>query len=305
MRKNHLRSLLGFVLLLVIVEVACSVAKAEDLVQQVPVSSHAYTALSVLSNANLLADAPQVVRDVAAMNKPTVELTHYDFAYALIEPLEQCVAYANFSSAANASPIDRRRHDLLDAALTSLTPEKRNEVLAALQELLATFRASVDELAAGLPDRAGIAIGKMAQTNPDPGPDPVMTVHIGPVSSTDLHGNPLFTPGSLPGVMPFAMPAPVSVGPTTPASEIPVTSFETAVNVALGHFNLYSAFDSIPGESVLNPTGGTARVGLEIGLGQVNAAGVTGIFEFTVKDTHDPGAPPMDTVATTGVRITW
>jgi hypothetical protein len=290
---------------------------AEDLVEPVALTSHAYSALTTLANAGLLSDAPQTIREAATTAHPTATLTNYDFASALSEPLAQVTAYITCLDAATPTATERRRRDLFSTSLAHLTAVQQREAISALRELLTTFRASLEDLAPGLANAAETALTRIALPNtplPAPllttpgttSPDPVVTVHVGTGTRSGFAGDNLFTPGAHPELLPTAatLGTPGSAG--VPGASRPANTLEAAVDVALGRFSLYSALSTLPGsDNLLSLDGSTARVGLEVGLGRANALGITGIVELSVTNTHAQGAPPMAAGASTGIRITW
>ncbi len=290
------------VLALLMASAACAV----DLIGAVPSNGAAYAALHTLGEHGLLASGWD-----ATLNRP---LTRYDAAFMVIEPLQRLSALVEADASGAPAPELQRRHDLAAHALSTLTQAEYQAVVSAAVQVTTTFGDAIDALAPGLAHRAALALRRMGERDYRA---PVMTTGATP-STTTLHvtvdpharvdtiGNPLpMPPAAGPGVL---MLHGNGDGGGGTGGTREVNDLEAAVDVALGHLRLYGTVSSLPGRdpaTLLRADSGRAMLGVRMDFGHIHELGISGMLEYHVMRSGDPGNPNTSSGAVGGVGLAW
>ncbi len=286
--------------------------QASDLVQSVAVGDPAYGQMRVLARAGMLTESAGV-RAAVMSDKPIEQLTRYDFALALLEPMEQLTALVECQDALLPAPELRRRRDLAQDMVSRLSSDEFNTLLQSMIQLNKNFRDTIIELSPALVARAEAAFNKLQdkkyrtwqistpKTVVEP-EVPLIRIRVTPTSIGDSSRTPLLiSPGSATDI-PRMMFVPTP-GLDNGLSRNPINSFEAAVDATLGRFRLYGMLGSAPGNDISEPS--KAGVGLEIGLGRIYALGITGILEYHVTRGTAPGMQDINAGAVGGIGVKW
>jgi len=300
------------ILLILAVLALALCCQASDLVQSVAIDDPAYSQMRVLARAGLLTESA-AIRAAVMSDKPFELLTRYDFALALLEPIEQFTALVECQDALLPAPELRRRRDQALDVVSRMSNDDFNSLLQSMTLLSKNFRDTITEISPALPARAENAFTKLQDrkyrtwqdTAPKPvaGPEmPVIRVRVTPTSIGDSSRTPLLiSPGSATDI-PRMMFVPTP-GLDNGLSRNPINSFEAAVDATLGRFRLYGMLGSAPGNDISEPS--KAGVGLEIGLGHIYALGITGIVEYHVTRGTAPGVQDINAGAVGGIGVKW
>jgi hypothetical protein len=289
-----------------------------DLISPVPAGAPAYGQLRELDHSGLLAP----IHSSLLADVPKRLLARYDVALLLIEPLERLIALVQAQENQALSPEQSRRRDLAYSRISTLPAREFDHLLSSITQLARGYGAEVDALNPGILPTAKDALTKLNKAPYRPWlalPPPATTtelptwrVTLAPHREPDPIGNPLpVLPDHLPGteLLPRALrtlPAP----PNGSAMAIlPITSFEAALDVALGRFRLYGTLGTLPGQypSELLKLDGTGRasLGVKVDLVRVSAVGISGLFEYHVQRSGEEGNLDTSSGAVGGVGLSW
>jgi len=290
---------------------------ASGIIQQVPAQAPAYKQLRLLEQRGMLS----TVRENLLSGVPPRQLTRYDFAFLLIEPLERFSALIEAQeNPSNLAPEQRQRKELAYQAISILSPDELDQLLATTTQMLLTFGDVIEELSPGLTNRAGTALRKLGLPRFRPwskpaialrenDASPVVRVAVDPKATPNSFGDPLPplrpTHTVNPEVLAFSQGNRVSL----PAGKRPINSLEAAIQFAYGPIRLYGSLASQPGQDpalLLKPdSSGKAMVGFQVNIGQINDLGVSGIFEYHVMRSGDAGNVSVNTGAVGGIGLSW
>lgn len=290
------------------------VCQASDLVQSVPFNAPAYKQMRTLAHAGMLADADSV-RLLVNSDDPLRQLTRYDFALALLEPMEQLTALVECQDTLQPAPELRRRRDQAVDVAKRLNADEFNALLLSITQLSKEFNDTITEISPALPARANAALTKLVgpkyRTWLNPVAPPAVegalpVIHLR-VTPTTIGGDPsmtslLISPSRADDAarLMFAPTPGLSNGVT---SRTPMNSFEAAVDATLGQFRLYGMLGSAAGNNMAVPS--KAGVGMEIGLGRIYALGITGILEYHISRGTAPGMQDINAGAVGGIGVKW
>jgi hypothetical protein len=284
---------------------------AADLVHQVPLTSPAYSQLRLLQSAGLLVGNSQLLT-TPERQRP---LTYYDFAFMLVEPLQRFVALVEAQDHPTlVTPEQRRRYDLTVRMAARLSDHDFDALISASGGLLAEFRDAVEELSPGLARPAGTALSKLRQNEYRPWnaatrPDThYVHISVDPLAVPDPMASPLPLLPAILGTNSLAFRG-GSGGEEPVIGSKPLRSLEAAVDVGIGGIRLYGTVATLPGQSgplLLGPDGtGRAKLGLQFSLARLSDLGISGIIEYYVVRSGDPGNTNVSTGAGGGLGFTW
>lgn len=273
---------------------------AADLVAPVSAKDPAFADLRVLDKYGML----NAHENLFTADHP---VTRYDIAFELIPTLRSFVALVEVP--ATNSPEERMRRELVNHLLATLSRDDAVKLLAATNHLLSGYYGEIEELAPGLASHAALALKKML-TPVSPGVGNRLTWHV----SVDPNAQPDSLNNPLPLVPPHTggtETRPFTIG--RPADRIllgvrPVDSLEAAVDVTYSGFRLYGTFSTLEHDPRLlikpDQLSGSAMIGLQFNIAEINDLGITGIVELHILRSSDPTATSSN-VGMGGVGIVW
>lgn len=306
------RTLLCLTLLLSLL--LCAGGWAADLIQQVPTDAPAYGQLRQLAQGGML----PTTRESLFTATPPRALTRYDIGFLLIEPLQRLSALIAAQESDDLTAEQHRRNELATFAVSSMTAAEFNDLLGAARALHLAFSDVIDELSPGLSREAAIALRKLGQNKYRPwfpANDkgmPVLHISIDPTATPETIGNPLPLPTThVGGPSALSLRGDGAADPSVALPSRPATSLEAAVDLALGRFRLYGSVATIPGQDPslsLNPITlghGKAIVGFQMDLARVKDLGISGLLEYHMIRSGEPGNENTDTGIKGGIGIVW
>jgi hypothetical protein len=191
-------------------------------------------------------------------------------------------------------------------------------VLTASSQLLLTYQDAVDALSPGLSKRASGAIRKLGLSSfrpwlaaPDTANKPSLRVSVDPNAPLETFGDPLpltsFLPQRSNTAAFFRMdPQAADRQPV----EGPLNAFRTTFDIALGRALVYGSLSTLPGQDTElfrhpQDATGKAMVGVRMDLFRVKDLGISGIFEYHIMRSGEPGDTNTDTGAVGGIGLAW
>jgi hypothetical protein len=300
-------------MLLFILIILLSVGSIASIVDVVPTDSKYYYKISLLIS-------KKIISEYKTDFSGRIEVSRYDFADALIEPAEKCVAISNAQVGKELSPAQRRRSELLTNLLTDMKSNEADSVIETLTMLTEEFSADIEQLSPGLPERANdafkiirsdktgfwqrvknvseyisnnIHVSISTSSNPNSLSSPI---HFTPA---DLSGNKsiLLTRSSTNDKMPLSL------------SLKSATSLEASLDIAINRALLYGSLSSIPSKNPIDlfiPDGtGKAMVGVKYDIAKINNFDIIGIFELHIMRTGESGNRDIKTGAVGGIGLKW
>lgn len=315
------------ILALTLVFISCflaqAVAQAAELMLPVPVTDAAYGQLRQLIRNGLLIDGRERLLD----ERNPRELTRYDIAFMLVEPLERCSALADVLDTRKPSavlPEQRRRAEMACCLFARLTHAETDSAIASLGQLVHVFGTDIDQLSPGLTRRAAKALQQFNQADPASRPwektlrrtseQPVIRLSIAAHEPDSLNDPWLFSFPTRSTLTPLASLRPASAMDSGTGAALmgtrSMSSLAAAADIAFDRYKFYVNLSTLPGgdptAALLNPDGtGRAKFGVEIGLAHVNGLGISGIFEYHIMRTGDDTNHDTNVGAMTGIGLTW
>ena len=286
---------------------------AGNLIQQVPAKSPAFAALRMLDQHKMLTTGRDALFTGTA---PRSNVTRYDIALALIEPLSQFVALADTAGTVGSSPEQYLRRESAYRTFSSLSQNQLNHLLSAANQLLVGFADVIEELSPGLPAQAASALRKINKaateykiSDTTAGNHLTLRVTVDPNVEPDPFRSPL-------PLLPIKRDEPdvqLMIAPRAGEQGLlgvrPVNSLEAAVDLAFSGFRLYGAVSTLDKDPRLlirpDQLSGSAMVGLQFNIARLDDLGITGILEYHVLRSSDPVASNTNTGAVTGIGIIW
>ncbi len=282
------------------------------IVDVVPNGSKFYGNISVLID-------NKIITNIKTNFSEKNNVSRYDFADALIEPSERCIAIAAAQSEKELTPAQRRRCELLTNSLSLLKSSDAELVISAISSLTNEFSADIEQLSPGLPARTAEALKTIKADKPgfwqrikNVSKYISDNVHVSITTSSNsntlspIHYSPAelsFSPTTLAMTNSNAKYPPLSLSLKT------ATSLEASLDIAVNRALLYSSLSSIPGKNAIDsiiPDGtGKAMFGVKYDLGKYDNFDIVGIFEFHIMRTGESGNRDIKTGAVGGIGLKW
>lgn len=289
-------------------------AASVDLMTPVPAAAPAYGQLRLLAQQDLLSTTTPLAQQGSRL------LTRYDVALLLIEPMERFVALVDAQEQDTLTLEQQRRKDLAYDAIAPLSSHDLGRLLTASSQLLLNYQDVVDALSPGLSQRASVAIRKLGLSSfrpwlapPTPAAKPSLRVSVDPSAPIETFGDPLpltnLAPPRANSALFFRMDTPLPTG-ERPLPDGPLNAFRTTFDIALGRALVYGSLSALPGQDAEifrhpQDATGKAMVGVRVDMFRVRDLGISGIFEYHILRSGEPGDTNTDTGAVGGIGLAW